>query len=576
MGEFTLGGTRRNIINNVSAQDFQRVTGQPYSTLSGMSDRALATSFTQYWSAKYAAIGIADRGIQATGPAQPGRERAAPLADGVLERGERGDEVRALQASLNQLGFRDRQDEELETGSGIYGPRTIEAVRAFQAANNLETTGAADQRTHEAIAQQLGVPEQQRNRPQPAGARQGDGTFWPTPGNYDINQADKPREGRGEFGTLRSSGHPHGGVDIQGNVGDPVVAFAGGTVVVRPNNGNAGNTVHVRHDDGTLTKYFHLDQFSVRNNQRVEAGEQVGTMGRTGNTPARGDTHLHFELWRNNRQVDPMPYLQTSGRDVVGETAPSPRNAAVVGVLRNGASGPAVSELQQQLNRLGYTGTDGRPLEIASGRFGPHTEHALRAFQNDRSVNVDGVHGNESRGALAAALREQDVRRDGGAVSVVLRQDSRGADVGGLQSTLNRLGYTDANGRRLAEDSLFGDRTRQAVMRFQRDHALEEDGIAGPRTLTRLGEVVPRSPTERVDVEARVNQPEGGNRPAEVQHSFVDRMVSAMHAGDDRAMRQALDEYLKTPAGQGWQRQAEAAVNEPQLEQQRDSSGQSR
>ena len=53
-------------------------------------------------------------------------------------------------------------------------------------------------------------------------------------------------------------------------------------------------------------------------------------------------------------------------------------------------------------------------------------------------------------------------------------------------------------------------------------------------------------------------------------------MVSAMHTGDDRAMRQVLDDYLKTPAGQGWQRQAQVAVDEAQPEQQRDPAGQSR
>lgn len=379
--------------------------------------------------------------------------------------------MRGLQTSLNQLGFRDGQGAELETRSGIYGGKTQEAVRAFQVANQLEATGNADARTRATIAQQLALPEQERNRAQPMEARWREGGLtWPTPGNRDINEADKPREGRGEFGTPRSGGRRHGGIDIQGDTGDPIVAVAGGTVVVRPNNGAAGNTVHIQHDDGSLTKYFHLDQFSVRNGQRVEAGQQVGTMGRSGNTPAQGDTHLHFELWRDGRQVDPLPYLRGANRD-----AAVPARSASPEVLRDGGSGASVRELQQQLNQLGYRGADGRSLETSSGRFGPQTEHALRAFQADRGLKVDGVYGERSREAMAISVRDA------------------------------------------------------------RDVAPAE---------------------------------------AASQRSFADRMFSALQSGDDRAMRQVLDDYIKTPAGQSWQK--EQSVADQQAAPQRDQAAPSR
>lgn len=477
-GEFTRDDTRRNILNNISARDVERLTGHTTDELRGLGDRELATAFSQYWNGKYAAISIPDRGIHASQPDAAVRERMSPLADGVLQSGERGEEVRALQTSLNQLGFRDGQGAELETRSGIYGGRTQEAVRAFQTANQLEATGNADARTRDAIAQQLAWPERERNRAQPveAQAREG-GLAWPTPGNHEINQADKPREGRGEFGTPRSGGRRHGGIDIEGNVGDPVVAVAGGTVVVRPNNEAAGNTVHVRHDDGSLTKYFHLDEFSVRNGQRVEAGQQIGTIGRTGNTPAQGDTHLHFEMWRNGRQVDPLPLLRGAERD-----AAIPARPTATEVLRDGASGAAVRELQQQLNQLGYRGADGRPLETISGRFGPQTEHALRAFQADRGLKVDGEYGDSSREALRTATH--GTARDPAPAGVV-------------------------------------------------PQALSEDA----------------------------------------QRSFVDRMFAAMHGGDDRAMRQALDEYLKTPAAEAWRK--ESPTVEPSVTG-RDPTGQAR
>ncbi|WP_449465539.1 peptidoglycan-binding protein [Stenotrophomonas humi] len=447
-GSFSRDDTRRNILGNVSSRDFEQVTGQPFASVRGMNDRELATSFTNYWTAKYAAIEIADRGITASAPLPGARERQAPLADGVLQRGERGDEVRALQESLNQMGFRDAQGGTLETHSAIYGQRTAEAVRAFQQANGLEPSGKADERTREAITAQQALPGSERNPPAEPQARGAAGTAWPTPGNDQINRADKPREGHGEFGTARSGGRTHGGIDIQGNVGDPIVAFAAGKVTVSPNNGAAGNTVRVTHDDGSVTKYFHLDEFSVRNGARVEAGQQIGTMGRSGNTPAKGDTHLHFELWRDGRKIDPLPELQGAGRTAGDHPA---RAEQAVGVtLRRGATGAGVVALQEQLNQLGYKGTDGKPLEVRSGVFGPQTEHALRAFQADRGIGVDGAFGRESREAMGQQLRAGASSSHGphqggeGQSSFVDRMllAARNADVGGIQKTIEDYAST--------------------------------------------------------------------------------------------------------------------------------------
>lgn len=77
------------------------------------------------------------------------------MADGKLQRGERGDAVRGLQRSLNQLGVTDERGQPLETRSGIYGQHTESAVRRFQQTNGLEPTGIADQATLEAIGRRL-------------------------------------------------------------------------------------------------------------------------------------------------------------------------------------------------------------------------------------------------------------------------------------------------------------------------------------------------------------------------------------------------------------------------------------
>lgn len=455
-GEFSRDDTRANILGNISSRDFERVTGQPFAGVRDMNDRDLATSFTQYWNAKYAAIEIADRGITASAVAPAARAAAvaAPLADGVLQRGERGEEVRALQESLNQMGFRDAQGNALETGSGIYGQHTAEAVRSFQAANALDPSGKADAATREALAAQQARPENERNRP--AEPERTAGIAWPAPGNERINEADKPREGRGEFGTARSGGRTHGGIDIQGDVGDPIAAFAGGKVTVTPNNGAAGNTVRIQHDDGSMTKYFHLDQISVRNGDRVEAGQQIATMGRSGNTPAKGDTHLHFELWRDGRKVDPLPELRGSERGAAHEGGARPA-ASATQILRVGAQGAGVTALQEQLNALGYKDAAGNAL-ANDGHFGPATRDALLGLQRAQGIKADGIAGPQTWGKLSELSREagkageapsapEKAREAGGSSSFVERMFAavRNPESGSVQKVIDEFASTMKN-----------------------------------------------------------------------------------------------------------------------------------
>src|SRR5690606_11839575 len=155
-------------------------------------------------------------------------------------------------------------------------------------------------------------------------------------------------------------------------------------------------------DDGSMTKYFHLDDISVRNGQRVEAGQQVGTMGRTGNTPAHGDTHLHFELWRDGRKIDPLPELRGAGRGEAGERDTS----AAPGNLRAGDRGPAVAALQEQLDKLGYKDAQGQPL-ARDGVFGDATRHAVQDMQRAQGLKPDGVVGPQSRAAMEALSHSQ-------------------------------------------------------------------------------------------------------------------------------------------------------------------------
>ncbi|KAF1003520.1 MAG: hypothetical protein GAK28_04656 [Luteibacter sp.] len=67
--------------------------------------------------------------------------------------------------------------------------------------------------------------------------------------------------------------------------------------------------------------------------------------------------------------------------------------------------------------------------------------------------------------------------------AATLHPGDKGADVQRLQERLNALGVTDANGKRLDTDSHFGQHTKEAVERFQREHKLDPDGVVGKKTL---------------------------------------------------------------------------------------------
>ncbi len=98
-------------------------------------------------------------------------------------------------------------------------------------------------------------------------------------------------------------GRMHQGADIAAPAGSPVVAVAPGTVVAVSPDGereNYGNTVIVRHDDGSATVYAHLESFHHAHawlGQRVEASDQLGKVGRTQSPlPPSEHPHLHFEV----------------------------------------------------------------------------------------------------------------------------------------------------------------------------------------------------------------------------------------------------------------------------------------
>lgn len=103
----------------------------------------------------------------------------------------------------------------------------------------------------------------------------------------------------------------HAGLDIANAIGTPIYAATDGEVVASGPTPGYGMWVKIRAADGTVTLYGHIDTATVREGDRVMAGDQIATMGNRGNSTG---PHLHFEVHRNGSdKTDPMAWLQERG-----------------------------------------------------------------------------------------------------------------------------------------------------------------------------------------------------------------------------------------------------------------------
>jgi len=98
----------------------------------------------------------------------------------------------------------------------------------------------------------------------------------------------------------------HKGVDFAGSAGSPVTAVAAGVVTWAGERTGYGKLVEINHGDGFATRYAHNERTLVTVGQTVKRGESIALMGSTGRSTG---PHVHFEVLRNGRQVDPLSFI---------------------------------------------------------------------------------------------------------------------------------------------------------------------------------------------------------------------------------------------------------------------------
>lgn len=161
----------------------------------------------------------------------------------------------------------------------------------------------------------------------------------PMTGKPQIRQGDAIAKEGGRFNSSRGSGHVHGALDLNGVLGQPVMAALEGRVSVAQTSwGAMGNTIIIDHGAGAYTVYGHLKDISVKEGDSVATGQSIGTVGYSGNAAALEKAglppHLHFALVQAGQtglaaQGKPLrkmrdwgDYWQSLGADLTGPVNP--------------------------------------------------------------------------------------------------------------------------------------------------------------------------------------------------------------------------------------------------------------
>ncbi len=112
---------------------------------------------------------------------------------------------------------------------------------------------------------------------------------------------------KGKFTDGFDASEEHFGVDIAAPLNSPVKTIADGIVLLSSWTLETGYTIAIQHEDNMVSFYKHNSVLLKKVGNFVKAGEAVAIMGGTGENSS--GPHLHFELWHNQRPVDPTEYI---------------------------------------------------------------------------------------------------------------------------------------------------------------------------------------------------------------------------------------------------------------------------
>ena len=110
----------------------------------------------------------------------------------------------------------------------------------------------------------------------------------------------------------------HLGIDYAARRGTPIVAAGSGKIIFAGRLGSYGKLVKIRHNDGYETRYAHMKSFrrGIKRGKRVKKGQTIGYVGSTGRSTG---PHLHFELRKHGRAMNPLRVVQVTTKKLKGK-----------------------------------------------------------------------------------------------------------------------------------------------------------------------------------------------------------------------------------------------------------------
>jgi murein DD-endopeptidase MepM/ murein hydrolase activator NlpD len=206
----------------------------------------------------------------------------------------------ALGERLTRIGRLNDGEFDFDSAPAVGGPKTSDAVAIAESVDLQAALDALDTRMT-LQTQQLSVLESLLLD------RDVDASILPTGlpvrsgyASSGFGRRSDPFSGFNEF---------HSGVDFSGARGADILSVADGVVSFAGKRSGYGNTVDIDHGNGYMTRYGHNLENLVTPGQRVRVGQVIAKMGATGR--ATGN-HVHFEVWLNDRVVNPSQYLRNA------------------------------------------------------------------------------------------------------------------------------------------------------------------------------------------------------------------------------------------------------------------------
>jgi len=116
---------------------------------------------------------------------------------------------------------------------------------------------------------------------------------------------------KSRFHPILHTSRAHEGIDVVAPLGSPIVAPAAGRVIKAERETGYGLMVQIDHGNGLVTTYAHILRIVVSVGQRVTRGQMIATVGNSGLSTG---PHLHYEIQRNGKPMDPLTFVMPAGK----------------------------------------------------------------------------------------------------------------------------------------------------------------------------------------------------------------------------------------------------------------------